>query len=199
MGAEKTRAVIDADFFIKLAQYDKKAVVFQKIMDDLNIQPVMHEYVARKEIKTIPEIQDLIQEGKIIVLNDTDYITDENREDYEEYFKQAYEIMNHYEFPDGEDIYTYECPDESLGEIRSIFMVKILGGSLVLIAAYLFGMKLMEPAAEHIRLLEEGDLLYRILESEIRNTRTPLPILFGELSDRTNTRWHNFFLSFLSH
>ena len=73
-------------------------------------------------------------------------------------------------------------------------MVKILGGSLVLIAAYLFGMKLMEPAAEHIRLLEEGDLL-----SEIRNTRTPLPILFGELSDRTNTRWHNFFLSFLSH
>ena len=48
-------------------------------------------------------------------------------------------------------------------------MVKILGGSLVLIAAYLFGMKLMEPAAEHIRLLEEGDLLYRILE--IRNTR----------------------------
>ena len=68
-------------------------------------------------------------------------------------------------------------------------MVKILGGSLVLIAAYLFGMKLMEPAAEHIRLLE----------SEIRNTRTPLPILFGELSDRTNTRWHNFFLSFLSH
>ena len=36
-------------------------------------------------------------------------------------------------------------------------MVKKLGGSLVLIAAYLFGMKLMEPAAEHIRLLEEGD------------------------------------------
>ena len=35
--------------------------------------------------------------------------------------------MNHYEFPDGEDIYTYECPDESLGEIRFIFMVKILG------------------------------------------------------------------------
>ena len=64
-------------------------------------------------------------------------------------------------------------------------MVKILGGSLVLIAAYLFGMKLMEPAAEHIRLLEEGDLLYRILESEIRNTRTPLPILFERLLKKT--------------
>lgn len=77
-------------------------------------------------------------------------------------------------------------------------MVKILGGCLLILASYLAGIKIMEPAAEHIRLLEEGDLLYRILESEIRNTRTPLPILFGELSDRTNTRWHNFFLSFLS-
>ena len=72
-------------------------------------------------------------------------------------------------------------------------MLKIFGGCLLLLAAYLTGLKIMEPAAEHIRLLEEGDLLYRILESEIRNTRTPLPLLFGELSDRTDTRWHNFF------
>ena len=54
----------------------------------------------------------------------------------------------------------------------------------------------MEPAAEHIRLLEEGDLLYRILESEIRNTRTPLPILFGELSDRTIPAGIIFFRAF---
>lgn len=72
-------------------------------------------------------------------------------------------------------------------------MVKLFGACLLLFAAYLAGLKIMEPAAEHIRLLEEGDLLYRILESEIRNARTPLPLLFGELSDRTNTLWHNFF------
>ena len=72
-------------------------------------------------------------------------------------------------------------------------MVKILGGCMILIATYLFGLKIMEPEAQHIQLLEEGDLLYRILESEIRNTGTPLPILFGELSDRTKTLWHNFF------
>ncbi len=76
-------------------------------------------------------------------------------------------------------------------------MVKILGGCMILIATYLFGLKIMEPEAQHIQLLEEGDLLYRILESEIRNTGTPLPILFGELSDRTKTLWHNFFLSCL--
>lgn len=78
-------------------------------------------------------------------------------------------------------------------------MAKLFGGCLILLAAYLAGVKIMEPAGEHIRLLEEGDLLYRILESEIRNTGTPLPLLFGELSDRTNTLWHNFFLNFPLH
>ena len=70
-------------------------------------------------------------------------------------------------------------------------MAKLLGACFILMASYLFG------DAEHIRLLEEGELLYRILESEIRNTRTPLPLLFGELSERTDSLWHNFFLNFL--
>lgn len=78
-------------------------------------------------------------------------------------------------------------------------MPKLLGACFLFIAAYLSGLKIMEPSVEHIRALEEGELLYRILESEIRNTRTPLPLLFAELSDRTNTRWHNFFLNFPSH
>ena len=36
-------------------------------------------------------------------------------------------------------------------------MVKILGGCMILIATYLFGLKIMEPEAQHIQLLEEGD------------------------------------------
>ena len=57
-------------------------------------------------------------------------------------------------------------------------MAKLLGACFILMASYLFGVKIMERDAELIRLLEEGELLYRILESEIRNTRTPLPLLF---------------------
>ena len=76
-------------------------------------------------------------------------------------------------------------------------MAKLLGACFILMASYLFGVKIMERDAEHIRLLEEGELLCRILESEIRNTRTPLPLLFGELSERTDSLWHNFFLNFL--
>ena len=47
-------------------------------------------------------------------------------------------------------------------------MAKLLGACFILMASYLFGVKIMERDAEHIRLLEEGELLYRILESEIR-------------------------------
>lgn len=44
-------------------------------------------------------------------------------------------------------------------------MAKLLGACFILMASYLFGVKIMERDAEHIRLLEEGELLYRILES----------------------------------
>ena len=70
-------------------------------------------------------------------------------------------------------------------------------GKIIRCMFYPYGFLSFWSNAEHIRLLEEGELLYRILESEIRNTRTPLPLLFGELSERTDSLWHNFFLNFL--
>ena len=127
MEHERQNAVIDADFFIKLTQYDdKRATLFRQLMEDLNIQPIMHAYVARTEIKSFPAIKELIQEGLIIVYDYSDYIDDQNREDYKDYFEDAFEQMNLYEFPDGEDIYTYDCEDESLGEIRSVYLAKTL-------------------------------------------------------------------------
>ena len=127
MQIERQRAVVDADFFIKLTKYDdRNATLFQKIMDELDFQPVMHDYVAHTEIESFPEIDQLIRDRKIIVLKDKDFITDENREDYEEYFVDAFLQMNKYPCPDGEDLYTYSCEDESLGEIRSVFLAKAM-------------------------------------------------------------------------
>ena len=71
--------------------------------------------------------------------------------------------------------------------------MKILGSVLVLMAGYLLSIRLMEPSGERIRLLEEGEYLFRILESEIRNTKMPLPQLFQELGERTKTVWGDFF------
>lgn len=70
---------------------------------------------------------------------------------------------------------------------------KLAGISLIFLAGYLAGLKIMEPSADYIRILEEGNLLFRILESEMRNTKTPLPVLFHNLSGKTETKWRVFF------
>ena len=127
MHEEKLRAVVDADFFIKMTDHDdQNATLFFTLMDDLEFQLIMHKYVAEMELKSFPELKKLIEAGKIIVLDYNDYITDANCEEYEEYFRDAFEQMNKYPFPENEDIFTYHCEDESLGEIRSVYMAKTL-------------------------------------------------------------------------
>ena len=82
----------------------------------------MHKYVADVELKNSTSLQELIACGEIDIVDYDAYIDRENDENYREYFKLAYEKMNRYDFPDNQDIYTYHCNDENLGEIRSIYM-----------------------------------------------------------------------------
>lgn len=122
-------AVIDADFFIKMTQYAQDdGKLFLQLMHDLWVQPVTHKYVIDVELKDIPCIRKLKDTGCIEIRDYEDYLTsDKSKEDYENYFLTAFEKMNLYAFPMGEDIYTYHCTDESLGEIRSLYMAKELG------------------------------------------------------------------------
>ena len=121
------KAVIDADFFIKMTAYDTAGELFLQLMEDLDLQPVMHQYVAEVELKNIELVQKLVGKQKIQIIKYADYIDVSSKEDYREYFLRAYERMNRFDFPDEEDIYTYHAQDESLGEIRSIYMAKIMG------------------------------------------------------------------------
>lgn len=122
-------AVIDADFYIKMTEYacdDGK--LFLQLMKDLGVQPVMHDFVANTELKDSPCIADMKTSGAIQIIRYEHYLKSEkDKKDYEEYFLEAYEKMNLFEFPEKEDIYTYSFKDESLGEIRSIYMAKKLG------------------------------------------------------------------------
>lgn len=122
-------AVIDADFYIKMTEYacdDGK--LFLQLMKDLGVQPVMHDFVANTELKDSPCIADMKTSGAIQIIRYEHYLkTEKDKKDYEEYFLEAYEKMNLFEFPEKEDIYTYSFKDESLGEIRSIYMAKKLG------------------------------------------------------------------------
>lgn len=68
-----------------------------------------------------------------------------------------------------------------------------MGAFLLLAAGYLLSRRLAEPEMRHIELLEEGEYLFRLLESEIRNAKIPLPELFLDIGDRTNSLWKAFF------
>lgn len=122
-------AVIDADFYIKMTRYAcDQGALFLQMMQDLGTQPVMHKYVADVELRYDPYVKQLISEGYIEIRDYEDYlISEKDKRDYANYFVEAYENMNRFDFPTNQDIYTYSCEDESLGEIRSIYMAKKLG------------------------------------------------------------------------
>lgn len=127
METQKRNAVIDADFFNKLTEYaSDHGKLFVMVMDALKISPVMHEYVANVELERNPVAEELIQNGTIEVYCYEQYITEDNKEDYNQYFRDAFEAMNAFEFPEDKDIYTYAERQENLGEIRSIYLAKAL-------------------------------------------------------------------------
>ena len=74
--------------------------------------------------------------------------------------------------------------------------MKLLGAILILTSGYLISRQMMKPSLHHFLLLKEGDNLFRILESEIRNQKTPLPELFQNISERAQTEWKAFFADF---
>lgn len=122
-------AVIDADFYIKMTKYAcDRGALFLQMLKDLGVQAVMHKYVAKVELKKDEYIKDFIDSGQIELRDYSDYlISEQDRSEYEDYFIEAYERMNRYDFPEDEDIYEYACEDEGLGEIRSLFLAKKMG------------------------------------------------------------------------
>ena len=79
----KRKAVIDADFFIKSTHNDEKAEIFLKMMEDLNIQPVMHHYVYEVELRKSIAVKQLVEKNQIEVYQTEEFVTDEK--EYREY------------------------------------------------------------------------------------------------------------------
>lgn len=124
---ERIKAVIDADFFRKLTEYEKGTGLFLRMMDDLGMEPIMHEFVADIELNGNTYLQELLDAGKIQVIHYEDYLREEDYKEYEEYFYAAYEKINYFDFPKGNDIYQYADCGESPGEIRSLYMARKMG------------------------------------------------------------------------
>ena len=82
----------------------------------------MHHYVYEVELRKSIAVKQLVEKNQIEVYQTEEFVTDEK--EYREYFLDAYEWFNRFELKEGENIYTYHEEDESLGEIRSLYLAK---------------------------------------------------------------------------
>lgn len=132
----KKEAIVDTCFFNKLSNNGKNIEAFKKVLVDLEYKPVVHPYIADKELDVFPQFNKLIEEGFIRKAEYSEFIEDEDdAELYEQYFPELYEEMREYleikgskkrieklAIPKGQTIYTYRRAGMSLGDVHMILM-----------------------------------------------------------------------------
>lgn len=132
----KKEAIVDTCFFNKLSNDGKNIEAFKKVLVDLDFKPVVHPYIAEKELDVFPHFNKLVKEGFIRKAEYNEFIEDEDdAELYEQYFPELYEEMREYleikgskkqieklAIPNGETIYTYRKAGMSLGDVHMILM-----------------------------------------------------------------------------
>lgn len=132
----KKEAIVDTCFFNKLSNNGKNIEAFKKVLVDLKYKPVVHPYIAEKELDVFPHFNKLIEEGFIRKAEYSEFIEDEDdAELYEQYFPELYEEMREYleikgskkrieklAIPTGQTIYTYRRAGMSLGDVHMILM-----------------------------------------------------------------------------
>ena len=123
---ERSKVVIDADFFRHATDVEPNSKVLETMLNELNMAPVMHKYVAEVELVNNPHLEKLIKAGFIEIIGESDYIDEKNIEEYKRYFRGAYKIINRIDLGEDEDVlkygYSEDIRKESLGEIRSIYL-----------------------------------------------------------------------------
>ena len=132
----KKEAIVDTCFFNKLSNDGKNSEVLKKVLTDLDYKPVVHPYIAEKELDMFPNFNKLVEEGFIRKAEYSEFIEDEyDKELYEQYFCELYEEMREYleikevkkqieklNIPNGQTIYTYRRAGMSLGDVHIILM-----------------------------------------------------------------------------
>ena len=132
----KKEAIVDTCFFNKLSNEGKDIETLKKVLVDLDYKPVVHPYIAEKELDVFPQFNKLVEEGFIRKVKYSEFIEDEDdAELYEQYFPELYEDMRKYleikgskkqieklVIPKGQTIYTYRKASMSLGDVHMILM-----------------------------------------------------------------------------
>lgn len=132
----KKEAIVDTCFFNKLSNNGKNIETLKKVLMDLDYKPIVHPYIAEKELDVFPHFHKLVEEGFIRKVEYIEFIEDEDDKDlYEQYFPELYEEMRNYleitgskkqieklQMPKGQTIYTYRRSGMSLGDVHMILM-----------------------------------------------------------------------------
>ena len=130
----KKEAIVDTCFFNKLSNDGKNIEAFKKVLVDLDYKPVVHPYIAEKELDVFPHFNKLVEEGFIRKAEYSEFIEDEDdAELYEQYFPELYEEMREYleikglkkqieklVIPMGQKIFTFRRAGMSLGDVHMI-------------------------------------------------------------------------------
>ncbi len=129
MSDDRRPVAIDTDFFRKFTEVSEHPTFFMRVMNALNLKPVMEFYVYDYELKGNSEVKKLVEAGEIQVEQSRDYFT-ANKQTYELQFRLAYKDFNGEDFHG--DPYTYQKSEENLGEIRTMLMALFLGIDLLM-------------------------------------------------------------------
>lgn len=122
----KTTTIIDCDFFNHITETSKDIKCFNDVISDLNIEPVMHEYVYNEELFSNKCAKDMVAEGLLKIEKFNEFIDDNNEREYVRYLEEFYKYAN------GKSVQyvncnyrTYRKSKENLGEIHSICLALI--------------------------------------------------------------------------
>lgn len=180
------RVVIDTDYFKFITKDLTDDTFFLKLMQELDYEPVMHEYVYKEELHEHSLVKKLVSDGKLIVFSyNTLTVEKTDKKDYENLFYMAYLEMNGTKFISNRTINDYHHEKENLGEIHSVILAKILGYDLMMSndgGAKTFVHTKLNTSKNRIRVINIEETFTELLSpntsgitwSEIRTIMRPL-------------------------
>ena len=126
---QKKKVIVDTDFINYMIRgKDGIDYYFNKIIADMNVTPVVHEFLYNKEMMGNPLVTKLVKEQKLTVVKYEDFLNDLNDPYYSSLFADLYRYCNERELDYGRaNFRTYQEAEANLGEIHSVILALYTG------------------------------------------------------------------------
>ena len=125
----RKKVIVDTDFMNYMIRgKDGIDYYFNKIVNDLNLEPVVHEFLYSKEMMANPLVSKLVKEGKLTVIKYEDFLSDIDDPYYGGLFADLYKYCNGRSLQYGKSNFrTYQESEANLGEIHSVILALYTG------------------------------------------------------------------------